>query len=247
MQSAASNKPIPNTVWPMWFLQTSVDALLLPTDGAGRTTLTGNVSPWHHLVRNTAHAVSARTQIVEAPVRWSIWPWQQAGRRVQLPAALAGNESLAFMVRAEPARACVYAHFPEPGKRKSDRTIELIVVVPPEHFNRYEALIHFAMTLPSGFVGLTVPAPALLRDGEEGGHASTLIGPGSSAVMEGMEMVVARGKLQKYGRGDIRTERRLLRFSNARGEVVHDDDDEWLLFAASPLHEQAETLENLPD
>ncbi|MBC8088582.1 MAG: hypothetical protein H7Z40_15055 [Phycisphaerae bacterium] len=227
----------------MWFIQTSVDALLIPTDQTGRSTLTGTAASWHHLVRDSAYGVDARADIASAPVRWSIWPWQQSGRRVQLPEALVGNEPLAFMVRAEPTRACVFADFPKPGKRRSDSTIEVIVVVPPEHFSRYESLVHFAMTLPAGYVGLTVPAPALMRDREDGAHARSLITPGTSAAMEGMEMVIARARAHKYNKSEIRPERRIMSVDAAPSSNRHDDDDEWLLFAAAPIHEQSEELE----
>jgi hypothetical protein len=228
----------------MWYIQTPVDALLLPTDGAGRCTLTGNAPAWHHLVRDSAFDEELRADIATAPVRWSIWAWQQLGRRAQLPEQLAGNESLAFMVRAGPTRACVFAHYPMPGKRKSDGTIEVIVVVPPDHFARYEALMHFAMTLPSGYLGLTVPAPAVVRNQEDGTSVRTLIEQGSSAIMDGMEMVVARAKPQKYSRSDIRTERRIVPEHATHARSAHDDDDEWLLFAAAPQEEQAEDLES---
>lgn len=221
----------------MWFIQSPVDALLLPTDGVGRSTLTGNVAPWQHLVRDSTFSPDSRVEISSARLRWSIWPWQQTGRRVQLPEALAGHESLAFMVRAEPTRACVFAHFPKPGKRTSDDTIELIVVVPPEHFHRYELLVHFAMTLPSGHVGLTIPSPVLTRELEDGSHVRALIDPGSNAVMEGMEMVVARAKPQKFTRAEIRVERRANAPDPKRNHAVHDDDDEWRLFAAAPVVE----------
>lgn len=228
----------------MWFIQTSVDALLLPTDGAGRTTLTGTATAWYHLVRDAAYSVESRTEIVSAPVRWSIWPWQQLGRRVLLPEPLVGHEALSFMVRAEPTRACVFAHFPKPGKRKSDGTIEVIVVVPPEHFARYESLVHFAMTLPDGYLALTFPAPAVSRDHEDGAPARALIQPGLSAVMEGMEMVVARAKPSKFTKADIRTERRVHQPHAANQSAVHDDDEEWLLFAAAPIHEPTDDSEN---
>ncbi len=228
----------------MWFIQTSVDALLLPTDGVGRSTLTGNAASWHHLVRDSAFSSESRAEIAAAPVRWSIWPWHHTGRRVQLPEALAKHESLAFMVRAEPTRACVFARFPLPGKRTMDSTIEVIVVVPPEHFSRYEALVHFAMTIPSGYLGLTLPAPALTRDCDDAAHPPTLVAPGRHAMMEGMEMVVARAKPQKYTKSDIREERRIVPAFGSQTEFAHDDDEEWLLFAAAPIHEQTEALEN---
>lgn len=228
----------------MWFIQTPVDTLLLPTDGVGRSTLTGSVASWQHLVRDNTLSSGARAAIASAPLRWSIWPWQQTGRRVQLPEALAGHESLAFMVRAAPTRACIFVHFPKPGKRTSDGTMEVIIVVPPEHFNRYESLVHFAMTLPSGYVGLTVPSPLLTRELEDGSHVRMLIDPGSDAVMEGMEMLVARAKPQKFTRADIRVERRTNVVDASRTLAGHDDDEEWRLFAAAPVNEETDEPED---
>jgi hypothetical protein len=228
---------------PMWFIQTSVDALLLPTDGAGRCTLTGSATAWQHLVRGGGFTVDARADVAEMPVRWSIWPWEQAPRRVQLPDALAGYESLAFMVRAEPTKACVFVNFPKPGKRKNDGIIEVIVVVPPETFSRYETLVHFAMTLPAGYVALTLPAPAVTREHEAADGAPVLIEPGSNALMQGLEMVVARAKPQKFSKADIRPERRSTTVTKTNGLRTSEEDEEWLAFAAAPIHEQVELEE----
>lgn len=220
----------------MWYLQTAVESLILPTDAEGHTTLAGNIAPWHHVVRSGSHSVEERIAIAAAPVRWTIWAWQQRARRVLLPDALAANQALARMMRAQPSRACAWAHFPKPGKRRSDQTIEVVVVVPPDHFSRYESLVRFAMTMASGSVALTLPVPAVPAVPGKEGHPTPdpLIGPASEAVMEGMEMVVSRAKGQKFGRGDLRAERRTPGEDTRSPTLSPDEDDDWLLFAAAP-------------
>ena len=96
----------------MWFNQTPVETLALPTDNVGRTTLTGSVPAWHHLVRDNTFAEAGRAAISDLPIKWSIWAWQQTGRRVQLHDTIAAHEPLAEMVRAEPYRCCVFTRFP---------------------------------------------------------------------------------------------------------------------------------------
>lgn len=221
----------------MWYLQTPVESLLLPTDAEGHPTLAGNIAPWHHVVRSGSHSVDERISIASAPVRWTIWAWQQRARRVLLPDALAANQALARMMRVQPSRACAWTHFPKPGKRRSDQTIEVVVVVPPDHFSRYESLVRFAMTMASGYVALTLPVPAVPavpRKEDDDLAPDPLIGPASEAVMEGMEMVVSRAKVQKFGRGDLRAERRTLEGNALPHTLSPDEDDDWLLFAAAP-------------
>lgn len=221
----------------MWFIQTPVDALALPTDNVGRTTLTGSVTPWHHLVRDNTFAEADRAAISEMPVNWSIWAWQQVGRRVQLHDTIAAHESLAEMVRAEPFRCCVFAKFPQPGKRQSDNTIELIMVVPPEQFNRYESLVQFAMTLPAGHVSMTLRSPVVPTQEIAVGERHTLIMPGTHSLTEGLEMVIARGKVTKFSSADLRRERRSAPPARGPAHLLHDDGDDWLLFAAEPMSE----------
>lgn len=220
----------------MWYLQTPVESLILPTDAVGHTTLAGNIAPWHHVVRSGSHAVEERIAIASAPVRWTIWAWQQRARRAVLPDALASNHALARLMRTQPAHACAWAHFPKPGKRRSDRTIEVVVVVPPDHFSRYASLVQFAMTMSSGYVALTLPVPVVpaLPRQEDGPTLDSLIAPAREAVMEGMEMVVSRAKVQKFDRGDLRAERRTFGESVLSDDLSPDEDDDWLLFAAAP-------------
>ena len=228
----------------MWFLQTEVESLMLPADGAGRAMLVGTVTPWHHLVRDTVHSMQSRETIATAPVRWSIWPWQNSGRKVQLPQSLAHLEDLEFMVRTDPSRVCLLAKFPTPGRRTSDGTIELIAVVPPEQFNRYDQLVRFAMTMPSGFLGMTIKAPAIFREEADGIRHAALIEPGTHALMEGIELVIARAKPQTFTKDDIRPERRLSAINADEIESREEDDDEWMMFAAVPAEEEAEAVED---
>lgn len=216
----------------MWFIQTPVDALALPTDSAGHATLTGNVIAWHHLVRDSSFGADERLLISNVPVKWSIWAWQQMGRRVQLPDAITVHEPLADMVRAEPMRACVFARFPKVGKRQADNTIELIVVVPPEQFARYESLVQFAMTLPSGHVSITVPSPVVAHRSDATATDRALIAPDSYGLIEGLGMTVARGKAQLLSKTEIRGERRTVPAVEVPANLLHDDGEDWLLFAA---------------
>lgn len=228
----------------MWYIQTPVDALALPTDSVGRTTLTGSVGTWHHLVRDNSFDADERLAISNMPLKWSIWAWQQFGRRVQLHDTIAAHEPLADMVRTEPMRACVFARFPKPGKRQADNTLELIVVVPPEQFARYETLVQFAMTLPSGHVSITVPSPVAQRDADGSIATRSLITPGTAGLVEGLEMTVARGAATKLSKTDLRSERRSTPTVQAPANLLHDDGDDWLLFAADrqedvPVMEEA--------
>lgn len=232
-----------NTQLRMWFIQTPVETLALPTDSVGRTTLTGTVAAWHHLVRDNTFSVESRESISAMPVKWSIWAWQQLGRRVQLHDAIATHEALADMVRAEPMRASALARFPKAGKRQADNTIELIVVVPPEQFTRYEALVQFAMTLPSGFVSISVPSPVVSVGEDIDGQARALIAPDSGALIEGLEMVIARGNVQTLSKTDLRNERRSSPTVHAPAVLLQDDGDDWLLFAADRTDETIETEE----
>lgn len=218
----------------MWFLQTSVDAIALPTDSVGQIALTGNVTPWHHLVREHTFGTDERAAISEMPLRWSIWSWQQAGRRVLLHDTVAMHEPLAEMVRAEPMRACIFTRYPLPGKRLGDKTLEMIVVVPPEHFARYESLIRFAMTLPTGHVSMSVRSPAAYHGEEETQGTRQLVVPGQVSVAEGLEMVVARSKPEKLAKTDLRNERRTSPMMHSPANLIYDDGDDWLLFAAQP-------------
>ena len=227
----------------MWFIQTPVDTLALPTDNVGRTTLTGSVLPWYQLVRDNTFAEGDRAAISEMPVKWSIWAWQQMGRRVQLHDTIAMHEPLAEMVRAEPYRACVFTRFPKAGKRQSDNTIELIMVVPPEQFGRYETLVQFAMTLPAGHVSMTLPSPVVPLLEMAVAKSHTLIRPGTHSLTEGVEIVVARGVVTKLGSADLRQERRNSPPTRGPAHILHDDGDDWLLFAAKPS-ESPERLED---
>ena len=221
----------------MWFIQTPVNTLTLPTDNVGRTTLTGSVISWHHMVRDNTFGESDRAAISGMPVNWSIWSWQQAGRRVQLHDTIAAHEPLAGMVRAEPFRACVFTRFPSPGKRQSDNTIELIMVVPPEQFSRYESLVQFAMTLPQGHVSMTLQSPVVATQEMAVAASRTIITPGSHSLTEGLEMVVARSKAAKLSSADLRQERRSAPPARGPAHILHDDGDDWLLFAAEPVSE----------
>lgn len=218
----------------MWFIQTPVDALAIPTDSVGHTALTGSVSVWHHLVRDNSFGTDERALISNTPLKWSIRAWQQMGRRVQLHDAIAAHEPLAEMVQAEPMRAYILALFPKTGKRQADNTIELIVVVPPEQFARYESLVQFAMTLPSGHLSITVPSPIVARQTDATDTDRTLIGPDSYALLEGMGMTVARGKAQTLSKTELRGERRTVPVVQPPANILHDDGDDWLLFAAAP-------------
>lgn len=232
----------------MWFIQTPVDALALPTDSVGRTTLTGSVNAWHHLVRDNAFGEESRGVIAAMPVQWGIWTWQQLGRRVQLHDTIASNEPLAEMVRAEPHRACVLACYPKPGKRQSDKTIELIVVVPPEQFSRYEALVRFAMTLPAGHVSMTLPTPVVPVHELAAIEPPKLITPGTHSLMEGLDIVIARGKVTKFSKTDLRQERRRAPATEGPAHLLSDEGEDWLLFAAEPATEQPEiVVEGLVD
>lgn len=221
----------------MWFIQTSVDALALPTDSVGRTTLTGSVGAWDHMVRDNSFDAEERSILSNTPLKWSIWAWQQFGRRVQLHDAIVMHEPLAEMVRTEPMRACVFARFPRPGKRQADNTLEVIVVVPPEQFARYESLVQFAMTLPSGHVSITVPAPIAMVGVDGNATSRSLITPGTIGLVEGLEMVVARGTTVKLSKTDLRSERRSTPTVHAPANLLHDDGDDWLLFAADRQEE----------
>ncbi|MEO7997561.1 MAG: hypothetical protein ABI852_08955 [Gemmatimonadaceae bacterium] len=231
----------------MWFIQTSVDALALPTDSVGRTTLTGSADAWNHLVRDNSFDGDERSAISNTPLKWSIWAWQQLGRRVQLHDAIAAHEPLAEMVRAEPMRACVFARFPKPGKRQADNTLELIVVVPPEQFARYETLVQFAMTLPSGHVSISVPSPLAILNADANVTNRSLITPGTNGLVEGLEMVVARGQVKTLSKTDLRSERRSAPTVHAPANLLHDDGDDWLLFAADRQEEVPELEDSRKD
>lgn len=221
----------------MWFIQTPVETLALPTDSVGRTTLTGTVGAWQHLVRDNTFGADERASISAMPMRWSIWAWQQTGRRVLVHDTIAMHEPLADMVRAEPFRVCLYARYPEPGKRQSDNTLELIVVVPPEQFERYEALVQFAMTLPAGHVSMTIPSPAV-PPVELGTIAEpVIITPGTYSLMEGLEMVVARSNAEILSIADLRSERRRRAAARGPAHLLPDDGDDWLLFASESIAE----------
>lgn len=228
----------------MWSLQTEVESLMLPADGAGRAMLVGTVAPWNHLVRDTNHSIESREAIAAAPVRWSIWPWHNSGRKVQLPASLAHHEDLEFMVRTDPSRVCLLARYPKPGRRVSDATIELVAIVPPEQFARYDQLVRFAMMMPSGYLGMTIKAPATFREEADGIRHAALIEPGTHALMEGIELVVARTKPQGFTKADIRPERRSSGVAPEQLEEPDEYDDEWMMFAAVQLDEERKILED---
>lgn len=240
----------------MWFIQTSVDTLALPTDSEGRPTLTGSASAWQHLVRDSAFPSDERARISEMPINWTMWAWQQVGRRVQLHNTVAVHLELAEMVRTEPFRACVLVRFPQPGKRQADNVINVIIVLPPEQFARYEALVKFAMTLPAGLVAITMPAPVALAEQSDSalsdpayvhtlhmvgpertrdsvnGEDCRLVVPGTQALLEGLEMVVARSAPTLMSKADLRGERRGEPQIHAAAKLLQDNGDDWLLFRA---------------
>ena len=227
----------------MWFIQTPVDALALPSDELGRTTLTGKCLAWYHLVNDHAFSEHERSAIAEMPVQWSMSAWQEVGRRVQLPDAIVAHEELGEMVRAEPYRACVLARYPQPGKRQSDKTLELIVVVPPEQFTRYEELVRFAMMLPAGHVSMTLASPVVPPPVLATTDLPRLITPGTRSLMEGMEIVVARGEATKKSAADLRPERRRAPVSQDAAHLLEEAGDDWLLFAAQSAAEVANGTE----
>lgn len=229
----------------MWFIQTPVDALALPTDHDGRTTLTGRASAWHHLVRDNTFAEADRGAISEMPLQWSLCAWQQVGRRVQLHESIAIHEHLAEMVRVEPYRACVLARYPQPGMRQSDNTLELIIVVSPEQFTRYEALLRFAMTLPAGHVSLTLPSPVVPSQEIGDVSAPRLITPGTYSLVEGLKVVIARGAALKMSSDDLRQERRSAPVAQNPAHLLDEETDDWLLFAAQAVAETPDVLEGL--
>jgi hypothetical protein len=199
----------------------------------------GSVLPWYHLVRTNTFAADERTDLAATPVQWSIWTWEQVGRRIQLHDTIVAHEPLAEMVRAEPLRPCVFSKFPLPGKRASDKTIELVVVVPPEQFARYESLVKLAMALPTGHLAITFPAPAVVNPDRHGDSKPHLISPGLSCLTEGLEMVVSRAPAKEFSTADLRSERRSAPAVHAPAKILHDDGDDWLLFAAEqPLEKQ---------
>ena len=217
----------------MWYIQTAVDALALPTDGAGRTTLTGETTAWQHLVRDNAFGIDERAAISAVPITWSIWAWQQLGRRVQLHDVIAQHVALVEAVRAEPMRVSALARFPKAGKRLADNVIELIFVVPPDQFARYESLVHFAMTLPSGHISLTVPSPVLTPEFGADTNVHPLMHADSCVLLHSLELVVARGAAQTVSTIDLRNERRSAPRVHTPATLIVDDGDDWLLFAAN--------------
>ncbi|MDQ6610951.1 MAG: hypothetical protein M3Y64_00845 [Gemmatimonadota bacterium] len=215
----------------MWFIQTSVDALSLPTDSAGRTVLTGQVPGWHHIVRfSTPGAERNCGALVSARLQWSIWPWQQNGSRIHLDDSAAMPQELLQMVRNDPHRACSLAEFRADGKRTLDATLQLSIVVPPEQFIRYETLIRFAMTLPSGTVSLTLPEPVRPFEGEPAENSATFIAPGEGCLMEGLELAVARAKPKKFTRRDLQADRRVQPSLEVPAHALNEHGDEWYLF-----------------
>lgn len=232
----------------MWFIQTSVDALVLPTDNAGRTTLTGSVAAWNHIIRNSQHdAEKGGIELASAALNWSICPWQQSGSRIHVNENPAIPPDLLQMIRDEPHRACVFANYHPQGKRQVDTTIELGIVVPPDHFNHYESLVRFAMTMPTGMLTLTTRDPLIVGDAQHDLDNASLIGPGTNCLLEGLELVVSRAKPTTFTKDDLRMDRRAVPKSDANAQVVNDFADEWYLFRAEPTAEPAvENDENKP-
>ena len=226
----------------VWFIQTSVDALILPTDSVGRTTLSGNVAAWYHIIRNSAQCVEKNGNVLaSARLRWSIWPWQQNGSRIHVNDNTAISPQLLQMVRDEPHRVCAFANFRPNGKRQLDATVELGIVVPPDRFTRYESLVQFAMTLPSGTITLTLPDPMVFDEMKDDTHSATLIEPGHSCLIEGIELVVSRAKPAKFSRRDLQVDRRAAPVAQVVANALNDPGDEWYLFRRD------ETLAELTD
>ncbi|MEP6779457.1 MAG: hypothetical protein ABJC26_06170 [Gemmatimonadaceae bacterium] len=225
----------------MWFIQTSVDALVLPSDNAGRTTLTGSVPAWHHIIRNSQHdAETDGVQLASAALHWSIWPWQQNGSRIHVNDNPAIAPQLLQMVRDEPHRACAFANFRPQGKRQLDASIELGIVVPPDHFTRYESLVRFAMTMPTGMLTLTTRDPLVVSNAQHEITRASLMGPGNNCLLEELELVVSRAKPTKFSKRDLQLDRRAVPKSDATAHLANDFGDEWYLFRAEPTDETEE-------
>ena len=127
--------------------------------------------------------------------------------------------------------------FPEPGNRQTDNTIEVIMVVPPEQFVRYESLLQFAMTLPAGHVSMTLRSPTVPVREFAVAESRVLVTPGTHSLTEGVEMVVSRASSTKMSKDDLRPERRKSQELRGPAHILHDDGDDWLLFAAEPAVE----------
>ena len=140
------------------------------------------------------------------------------------------------MVRDEPHRVCTQATLGAHGKRQSDSTIELHIVVPPDQFSRYEASVQFAMTLPSGMIALTLPDPLVASHYSD--KPRHLLSHGQSCLMEGLEIVVSRAKVTKFTRRDLQVERRAPRIVEAPAHVLNDHGDEWYLFRREEAEEK---------
>ena len=232
----------------MWFIQTSVDALVLSTDNAGRTTLTGSVTAWNHIIRNSQHhADKDGIELASAALHWSIWPWQQSGSRIHVNDNPAIAPILLQMIRDEPHRACVFANYRPQGKRQIDATIELVIVVPPDQFNQYESLVRFAMTMPTGMLTLTTRDPLVVGDAQHDMKSASLIGPGKNCLLEGLELVVSRAKPTPFTGRDLQIDRRAVPTTDASSHPANDFADERYLFRAEPTAEPAvETEESKP-
>ena len=63
------------------------------------------------------------------------------------------------------------------------------------------------------------------------------------SLTEGVEMVVARGVAAKLSTADLRQERRNSPPARGPAHILHDDGEDWLLFAAERL-ESPETMED---
>ena len=215
----------------MWHIQTPVDGLLLPTDTAGRLRLTGHVPPWHHVVRQRERgAEKNESSLSDAPLTWEIRPWHQIGNRLYLQDATEFQDGLLQMVRSNAQSACTLATFPPRGKRASDGTVQLIVIVPPERFSQYEALVRFAMSLPSGSVNLTLPTPFVMDVEQPHPTHHHLLSPGSTSLLEEIELAVSRAPIIPFTRQDQRPERRIPAISQQTERTLVVDDNEWLNF-----------------
>lgn len=225
----------------MWFIQTSVDALALPTDKEGRTTLSGTVPAWNHIIRNSQHdAEKGGVELASAALHWSIWPWQQNGSRIHVNDNAAIAPQLLQMVRDEPHRACVFANFRAQGKRQLDASIEIGIVVSPDHFDRYKSLVRFAMTMPCGMLTLTTHDPLVVDDTQNDVPAASLIGAGTNCLLEGLELVVSRAKPIKFSKRDLQIDRRAVPTSDVNSHLRSDFGDEWYLFRVEPTAETEE-------
>jgi hypothetical protein len=167
--------------------------------------------------------------LASASLSWEIRPWHQVGKRVYLCDATEFQDGLLQMVRTNAQSACTLATFPPSGKRVSDSTIHLTIVVPPERFSQYEQLVRFAMTLPVGSVVITLPTPWIIEPGGDNGNQQ-LLAPGCTSLLEEIEIAVSRAPVVTYTPHDLRPDRRTPVISHALVRSIADEDTDWLTF-----------------